>query len=454
MSYTIWNFLHSSALLFNILSEEKKDIYLNYILSEIIHILPCETCKRNYNEILLDILKSNTVSNSYQMFDITVKIHNKINEKLHSPTYATEVAINMYATKINDNIYDLIHPMESSVWDCFIYCARFFNNKSDIVFDIIIKFFKTVIYLFYLPTMDSNFLFSILKTDIITNSIDFCHQVRALFYMHPYASITLKYDNIDLFNKMSLEMNLLNIDFVTVTQEDSSYIILDDTNIILNNNVKSYTQIQPIEMPNIIYENSDSNVINNYNLITKQNEETKQNLIIIEHTDSSYWQSVFIDSICIWNTIIQPYQKYILYNNLDEIEQHTIDYFSYLVNSSYNVNIHLFTYEIISYDQYDSIVKNNSTSILKDIFIKNTTFLKYDNINYKFELFDITQEIYKYDITVELIISKSLNIIEFLQTLLKNKTNNSNYFLRHSDGIINEFISNSNLQKILRLEIT
>ena len=127
---SVWIFLHSSSLLYNILTEDKKHKYTHTLLPNLIDILPCETCKTNYNEILTFLLNEHSsIKNAYEMFDFTVKIHNKINEKLNTPSFSTNVAIGIYTKPITDGKYDLIYPIEDCIWECFIYSSKFYKIK-------------------------------------------------------------------------------------------------------------------------------------------------------------------------------------------------------------------------------------------------------------------------------------------------------------------------------------
>jgi hypothetical protein len=448
MSSSVWIFLHSSALLFNILSEEKKDIYIHYILPELIHILPCDTCKTNYHLILQNVFKNIVITNSYQLFDITVQIHNEINKKLNAPTFTTDVAIQFYTKKIDNNTYDLIHPMETAIWECFFYSSNFFNKKIDTNFDTIIKLFKTIISLFYLPSMDSNFLFSVLKTPLISSSKDFCYQVRALFYMNPYATITLQYQTIEVFNTMSLELShtILNIDVVTVTKEDKSYILTENEPKLIYKNIKESI----LEDIDLIYDNNsiyDTDNIQSISFIVN-----KPSL----HVDSSKWPSILIDKQELWSNIIKPFHRFCIYNPLEELTQYTYDILTHLGTTQYNVNIHLFSYEIIPFDLFNSMVENNTyTYVSKDFFIETTEFLYIKKTNKLFEAFDFLNYNYKYDITVELILSHehAFTMIQYIQEYFLQNNIQTQWFLRYTKGRINELISNMGLTTLLKLNI-
>ena len=279
---SVWIFLHSSSLLYNILTEDKKHKYTHTLLPNLIDILPCETCKTNYNEILTFLLNEHSsIKNAYEMFDFTVKIHNKINEKLNTPSFSTNVAIGIYTKPITDGKYDLIYPIEDCIWECFIYSSKFYKNKEDNVYPRIIELFRLIIELFYLPSMDGYFIFSTLKASIVTDTVDFCNNVRSIFYMHPYARITLNYHNTDLFTeRINDTMNeLLDIDFVNVTINDTSY-------RFINNNLEENTTQQ----------------LSNNNLLPNKNTEeiiTEQAVLIsktmyVTNIDGLLWNSSLI----------------------------------------------------------------------------------------------------------------------------------------------------------------
>jgi hypothetical protein len=437
---SVWIFLHSSSLLYNILTEDKKHKYTHTLLPNLIDILPCETCKTNYNEILTFLLNEHSsIKNAYEMFDFTVKIHNKINEKLNTPSFSTNVAIGIYTKPITDGKYDLIYPIEDCIWECFIYSSKFYKNKEDNVYPRIIELFRLIIELFYLPSMDGYFIFSTLKASIVTDTVDFCNNVRSIFYMHPYARITLNYHNTDLFTeRINDTMNeLLDIDFVNVTINDTSY-------RFINNNLEENTTQQ----------------LSNNNLLPNKNTEeiiTEQAVLIsktmyVTNIDGLLWNSSLIYQEEPWNIKIKPFQRYIIYNDVDELNDYSFDIIDYIAKCGYHTNFHIYCYTIIPFETINNEINDKDYNKISNHIYLNRKSEFYQLKNNSLEIFNFESD-YKYDIVLEFIVSCSFysSLIDYI-TLTYSQLN-CICFVKYTKGIISDLIPNSDLQKMLTMTL-
>ena len=287
--------------------------------------------------------------------------------------------------------------------------------------------------------MDGYFIFSTLKASIVTDTVDFCNNVRSIFYMHPYARITLNYHNTDLFTeRINDTMNeLLDIDFVNVTINDTSY-------RFINNNLEENTTQQ----------------LSNNNLLPNKNTEeiiTEQAVLIsktmyVTNIDGLLWNSSLIYQEEPWNIKIKPFQRYIIYNDVDELNDYSFDIIDYIAKCGYHTNFHIYCYTIIPFETINNEINDKDYNKISNHIYLNRKSEFYQLKNNSLEIFNFESD-YKYDIVLEFIVSCSFysSLIDYI-TLTYSQLN-CICFVKYTKGIISDLIPNSDLQKMLTMTL-
>jgi len=108
-----WYFLHTVALAYpnNPTQKEKEDYKLFY--NNLQYILPCEICRKNFKQNIIDSPIDKHLTDSISLFNWTVDIHNMVNKELNKTQITYDVAYNIYSnngtsfTKKNIIIYGI-----------------------------------------------------------------------------------------------------------------------------------------------------------------------------------------------------------------------------------------------------------------------------------------------------------------------------------------------------------
>ena len=98
-----WKFMHYVSLGYpENPTIDNKNRYKNFYYS-LQDILPCEKCRENYKNNILEYPIDNHLENKDSLVQWVIYIHNKVNTELNKPTLEHQEATNLYLNSTGDN---------------------------------------------------------------------------------------------------------------------------------------------------------------------------------------------------------------------------------------------------------------------------------------------------------------------------------------------------------------
>jgi hypothetical protein len=93
----VWTSIHFIALGYpSNPNAQQKNIYIQYFNS-LADVLPCKSCADHFKKLLtLHPLNDAHLANNFSLFEWTVLLHNKVNERLNKPIISLERAKKIY----------------------------------------------------------------------------------------------------------------------------------------------------------------------------------------------------------------------------------------------------------------------------------------------------------------------------------------------------------------------
>lgn len=92
----LWFVLHSLTFLYN--PNEDRNLFKNFFLKELVHIIPCLKCRIHFKKHIKEIPIQ--LSSASDLSKWLVTIHNKINKDIGKPFFSYEKAKKMYQSKL------------------------------------------------------------------------------------------------------------------------------------------------------------------------------------------------------------------------------------------------------------------------------------------------------------------------------------------------------------------
>ena len=108
----LWKSIHYISLNYsNNPSQKTKSRYKKFFTS-LKDVIPCSECKKHYTETLILIPLDNCyLKNRTNLFNWTVKIHNRVNKLKNKPILSYKNALLLYTNNNQNNIYNILYVL-------------------------------------------------------------------------------------------------------------------------------------------------------------------------------------------------------------------------------------------------------------------------------------------------------------------------------------------------------